>query len=90
VVEDPNMRKRSMIREAINRILWGEREPKQFSFIVRDRYSPTGIVEIPFTQVEGVDGSWVYLREGQIPLHRILRIVRSDGITVWDRYSELL
>jgi len=74
------------MREAINSILWNQRESKErYSLLVLDRFD--GIIEIPLREVERVDRGYIYFRDPPgkfIPIHRV-RAILKDGEIVWSR-----
>lgn len=74
------------VRDAVNYVLWAKRdEIPFFRLVVVDRLSSTGLIEIPFESIEGVDQNYVYLKDGTIiPNHRVVGIKKGDNY-VWKR-----
>ena len=76
------------IKDAINRVLWSEKEESKFILVIRDRAK--GSSEIPFERIERVDNTYIYLRDTEdvIPLHRVIEI-RKEGKLYWSRYAHI-
>jgi hypothetical protein len=76
------------IKDAINRVLWSEKEKSKFVLVIRDRAK--GNSEIPFERIERVDNTYIYLRDTEdvIPLHRVIEI-RKEGKLYWSRYAHI-
>ena len=72
------------IKDAINRILYSDRNKDDIVLVIRDRIKGSAV--IPFSQIERVDKYYVYLKNGEtvIPLHRVIEI-RDKGVVVWKR-----
>jgi hypothetical protein len=71
------------IKDAINRVLWYEKDKDGFSIIIRDREK--GSDEISFKRILRVDNTYIYLDDGTvIPLHRVIEI-RYKGKLYWRR-----
>lgn len=71
------------IKDAINRVLWYEKDKDEFSLIIRDREK--GSDEISFTRILRVDNAYIYLDDDTvIPLHRVIEI-RYKGKLYWRR-----
>lgn len=72
------------IKDAINKVLFNEKEKDYAILIIRDRVK--GITEVPFSEIERCDNNYVYLKDGDtvIPIHRVIEI-RENGKVVWKR-----
>jgi uncharacterized protein (UPF0248 family) len=71
------------IKDAINRVLWYEKDKDGFSIIIRDREK--GSDEISFRRILRVDNTYIYLDDDTvIPLHRVIEI-RYKGKLYWRR-----
>jgi uncharacterized protein (UPF0248 family) len=71
------------IKDAINRVLWYEKDKDGFSIIIRDREK--GSDEISFKRILRVDNTYIYLDDDTvIPLHRVIEI-RYKGKLYWRR-----
>ena len=75
------------ISDLLNKIKWDKREkPKEYSIFYFDRILKT-LIEIPYTKIKRVEGSFIVLNneeESNIPLHRIKRVTKNKDI-VWER-----
>ena len=80
-------RRRSVIRQEINRILYGG-NPRDYSIVYVDRGSGSSTLkELPANRVAMVSG-WAILLDDMntvIPLHRVVEVRRRDGEIVWRR-----
>jgi len=76
------------IKDAINRVLWSEKEKSKFVLVIRDRAK--GSSEMPFERIERADNTYIYLRDTEdvIPLHRVIEI-RKEGKLYWSRYAHI-
>ena len=77
------------IKDAINMVMWKYKDKlDDYVIVIKDRFSESGIEEIPFSSIERIDNNYIYLLEEDIviPLHRVLMIKRkSDNALVWKR-----
>ncbi|BCU71482.1 DUF504 domain-containing protein [Stygiolobus caldivivus] len=75
------------IKDAINRVLWSEKDKSSFSLVIRDREK--GSSNIPFDVIERVDNTYIYLKDSEdvIPLHRVLEIRKGKDL-YWSRYPK--
>lgn len=76
------------IRDFINKVMWSKEEkPSNYKISYYDR-NVDGLVEIPFSRIETVSGSFMAVNmEGKtlnIPLHRI-KLITKKGKVVLDR-----
>ena len=85
-------KRRSRIREAVNRVLYS-RDPGRYVILYRHR-RPDGsetLAEIDPRWIERVDQWAVHLAMGEtIPLHRIVEIRDRSGRLIWRRGGEWL
>ena len=74
------------VKEAVNYVLWARKGELQFfRLVVVDRLSSTGLAEIPFESIEGIDNNYVYLNDGTvIPNHRVVGIKKGESY-IWKR-----
>ncbi|HEX9709745.1 MAG TPA: hypothetical protein VGB42_07280 [Candidatus Thermoplasmatota archaeon] len=57
--------------------------PAALTLRVRDRRAPSGTAALPGTDISGVHGGFIELRDGRrVPLHRVVE-VRSGGRRLW-------
>lgn len=81
--------RKGTIRNMVNKILWSD-DRGQYTLVVVDRLTPTGLREIAGDCVERVDRTYIYLGCGEegavIPIHRVV-MVKYRGVAVWSRAS---
>ncbi len=82
--------RKGTIRNMVNKILWSD-DKDQYTLVVVDRLTPTGLREIPGGCVERVDRAYIYLGCGEegtiIPIHRVV-MVKYKGAAIWSRASQ--
>jgi len=75
----------SELREIINKMLHDPREdPSRYTFYVVDRGEPSQLREVRGDEIEGVERGFLRVYGAEIPLHRVVRVVR-DGEVIWER-----
>ena len=77
------MRKGS-VKEVLSKIKYDPREDEGNYYIVIEHRGAYGDVKkIPVELIE-LGGGYFFVGDAQIPYHRILKVVRSDGKVVWE------
>ena len=75
------------ISDLLNKIKWDKREnPELYSIFYFDRILKK-LIEIPYTKIKKVEGSFMVLdneEESNIPLHRIKKVTKNN-VVVWER-----
>lgn len=80
-------RRKSRIREAVNRALYQGLVDYRIVYVDRDPEVGERLRELAVSRVARVTGWALYLDDGEtvIPLHRIVEIRDSRGRTIWRR-----
>ncbi|MEL9939909.1 MAG: RNA repair domain-containing protein [Ignisphaera sp.] len=73
------------IKDAINKILWSEKDIERYYIVIVDRAEVSGTKKIPLSRVARVDNNYIYVadalgEEHPIPLHRVIKIIKDDEI----------
>lgn len=75
------------IQDLLNKIKWDKREnPGEYVIFYFDRVLGK-LIKIPYAKIKVLEGSFMVLdnvKESNIPLHRIKKVMRNDKI-VWER-----
>jgi len=75
------------IQHLLNKIKWDKREnPQDYLIFYFDRILKK-LIEIPYTKIKKLEGSFMVLdneEESNIPLHRIKKVTKNN-IVVWER-----
>jgi len=80
-------RRKSRIREAINRFIYQGRLDYRIVYVDRDPVVGQRLGEVEAARVSRVTGWAIYLDDDYtvIPLHRVVEIRDPEGRTVWRR-----
>lgn len=83
-------RRRSRIKQEINKLIYTSKSSYRIVFIDRTRETGARLRELPVERIERVTEWAIYLDDGDtvIPLHRIVEVRDEDGVTVWRRSRE--
>ncbi len=75
------------IQNLLNKIKWDKREnPQDYLIFYFDRILKK-LIEIPYTKIKRLEGSFMVLsneEETNIPLHRIKKVMKNNAV-VWER-----
>ena len=75
------------IQSLLNKIKWDKREnPQDYQIFYHDRIL-NKLIQIPYTKIKKIEGSFMVLNneeESNIPIHRIKKVTKSNAV-VWER-----
>ncbi|MEM2397132.1 MAG: RNA repair domain-containing protein [Ignisphaera sp.] len=82
------------LKEVINKILYKyQNSLDDYLLVIIDRMCESNTKYIKFSHVKHVDNNYLYISSGieeetVIPIHRVIRIEKTNGEVIWSRIKQ--